>query len=507
MCGPISPQTAGSNRYIFVLIDDHSRYMWTILLKEKGEAFEKFKRFKPIIEQEARTTIKTFRSDRGGEFTSTEFKEFCEKAGIERHLTALYTPQQNGVVERRNRTLLEMVRSILKHKSVPNYLWGEAVRHACYLINKVATRTLNAQTPYEVFKGRKPSVKHLRVFGCLGYVKTEPPNLRKLDDKSRALVHLGTEPGSKAYRMFDPTTRRITVSRYVVFDEDKGWKWDKNSNNEDDEPGRFSIEIGVFGNQGIRDEEIQEIIDSPADEEQSSLEENETLIELPQNINEQETLRRSSTESKRPNYLDDYVYLAEKEGERLLLLLNEEPWDFEEAMELKVWRDACEEEIASIVKNKTWDLADLPKGAKAIGLKWIFKIKRNSDGSINKYKSRLVAKGYIQRHGVDFEEVFAPVARIETVRFIIALAASRGWRIHHLDVKTAFLHGDLKETVFLSQPEGFKVKGSEDKVYKLNKALYGLRQAPRAWNEKLNKVLEKLQFVVAPRSHPCIERR
>lgn len=307
--------------------------------------------------------------------------------------------------------------------------------------------------------------------------------------------------------MFDPTTRRITVSRYVVFDEDKGWKWDKNSNNEDDEPGRFSIEIGVFGNQGIRDEEIQEIIDSPADEEQSSLEENETLIELPQNINEQETLRRSSIESKRPNYLDDYVYLAEKEGERLLLLLNEEPWDFEEAMELKVWRDACEEEIASIVKNKTWDLADLPKGAKAIGLKWIFKIKRNSDGSINKYKSRLVAKGYIQRHGVDFEEVFAPVARIETVRFIIALAASRGWRIHHLDVKTAFLHGDLKETVFLSQPEGFKVKGSEDKVYKLNKALYGLRQAPRAWNEKLNKVLEKLQFVVAPRSHPCIERR
>lgn len=106
-------------------------------------------------------------------------------------------------------------------------------------------------------------------------------------------------------------------------------------------------------------------------------------------------------------------------------------------------------------------MVDLPQGAKAIGLKWIFKIKRNSDGSINKHKSRLVAKGYIQRHGIDYEEVFVPVARIETVRFILGLAASRGWEVHHLDVKTAFLNGDLKETVYVSQPEGFEVKGSE----------------------------------------------
>ena len=204
--------------------------------------------------------------------------------------------------------------------------------------------------------------------------------------------------------------------------------------------------------------------------------------------------RRSNIISKTPAYLDDYILLAEEEGERLLLLLNEEPWDFESAMEEKVWRDACEEDIKSIVKNKTWDLVDLPPGAKPIGLKWIFKIKRNADGRINKHKSRLVAKGYIQRHGIDFEEVFAPVARIETVRFIIALAASNGWEIHHLDVKTAFLLGEIKEEVYVKQPEGFEVEGEEDKVYKLNKALYGLRQAPRAWNEKLNKVLGQLKF-------------
>lgn len=139
--------------------------------------------------------------------------------------------------------------------------------------------------------------------------------------------------------------------------------------------------------------------------------------------------------------------MAEVDGEQLLMLLNDEPWSYEEARGEKVWRDACDDEITSIERNKTWDLVDLPSGAKAIGLKWVFKIKRNSDGSINKFKARLVAKGYIQRHGIDYEEVFAPVARIETIHFILALAASNGWEIHHLDVKTAFLHGDLKEVV------------------------------------------------------------
>lgn len=110
------------------------------------------------------------------------------------------------------------------------------------------------------------------------------------------------------------------------------------------------------------------------------------------------------------------------------------------------------DEIISIKKNKTWTLVELPMGCKAIGLKWVFKIKRNADGSISKYKARLVAKGYVQRYGVDFEEVFAPVARIKTVRVIIALAATNGWEIHHLDVKTAFLHGDLIEEVYVSQP-------------------------------------------------------
>ncbi|KAG7547780.1 Reverse transcriptase RNA-dependent DNA polymerase [Arabidopsis suecica] len=185
----------------------------------------------------------------------------------------------------------------------------------------------------------------------------------------------------------------------------------------------------------------------------------------------------------------------EEEGELLLLSLNNESRNFAEARESKEWIQACEEEISSIEKLKTWDLVDLPIGAKPIGLKWVFKLKRNSDGSINKHKARLVAKGYVQQYGVDFEEVFAPVARIETIRLLIDLAAAYGWEIHHLDVKTAFLHGELKETVYVLQPEGFEKDGNKTKVYKLNKALYGLRQAPRAWNNKLNLILLELQFI------------
>lgn len=142
---------------MLVLIDDHTRFMWTIFLKEKSEVFEKFKRFKMMVEQDSKQKVQTFRTDRGGEFTSHEFNELCAQEGIKRHLTALYTPQQNRVVERRNRTLMEMTRSVLKHFKLPNYMWGETVRHSTYILNCVATRVLKDVTPYEAFRGSKPN--------------------------------------------------------------------------------------------------------------------------------------------------------------------------------------------------------------------------------------------------------------------------------------------------------------------------------------------------------------
>ena len=152
-------------------------------------------------------------------------------------------------------------------------------------------------------------------------------------------------------------------------------------------------------------------------------------------------------------------------------------------------------EMDSIQENQTWELSVLPANHKAIGLKWVFKVKKDPDGNITKYKARFVAKGYAQREGVEFEEVFSPVARMETIRLLIALAAQRSWEIHHMDVKSAFLNGDLMEEVYVQQPPGFVVENGSGKVLKLRKALYGLRRAPRAWNARLDKELLKLGFV------------
>jgi hypothetical protein len=180
------------------------------------------------------------------------------------------------------------------------------------------------------------------------------------------------------------------------------------------------------------------------------------------------------------------------------LLGIEEPGSVEEARKEEAWREAMHSELGSIESNGTWELIDLPKGHKAIGLKWVFKLKKDPCGKVLKHKARLVAKGYVQRQGVDFEEVFAPVARLDSIRLLIALAAHESWEIHHMDVKTAFLNGDLKEEVYVAQPPGFHIEGKEQKVLKLHKALYGLKQAPRAWNEKLDKTLVDLGFEKCP---------
>lgn len=153
----------------------------------------------------------------------------------------------------------------------------------------------------------------------------------------------------------------------------------------------------------------------------------------------------------------------------------EEPSCFREAAESQDWIDAMDKEMQSIEKNKTWEPVKPPARKKPIGLNWVFKLKRNSKGEVIKHKARLVVKGYVQKHGVDFEEVFAPVAKLDTMRLLLGFAANHSWKIHHLDVKSAFLHGELEEEVYVSQPEGYTVKGKEQCVLKLSKALYGLR--------------------------------
>lgn len=184
-----------------------------------------------------------------------------------------------------------------------------------------------------------------------------------------------------------------------------------------------------------------------------------------------------------------------------LFLSEEDPVRFAEASKEERWMEAMRNEIQAIEKNNTWELVNLPEEAKKIGVKWVFKTKLNEDGNVDKHKARLVVKGYAQEEGIDYEEVFAPVARWDTIRILLAVAAQRGWKVHQLDVKSAFLYGELKEVVYVEQPEGFVKRGEEDKVYLLKKALYGLKQAPRAWFSRIEGYFKQVGFCKSSYDH------
>lgn len=486
ICGPITPTSNSKKRYILCFIDDYSRKSWVYFLAEKSEALNYFKCFKNLVEKETGVSVKCLRTDRGGEFNSNEFNDFCKYSGIKRQLTTAYTPQQNGVAERKNRTVMNMVRSMLSNKEIPKTFWAEAVNWSIYVLNRCPTLILNNVTPEEAWTGVKPSVEHFRIFGCLAHAHVPEARRTKLDNRSTTCVLLGLSEESKAYRLFDPIAKKVIISRDVIFEEEKQWDWDASyeeqlivdldwaENDSDDEDKSRN------GNSG----EVPGSIDKGIEEENNSSNSDNENMESEETDEGEMMHLRESHERRAPAWMVDYTSgegLSEDEAH----MVSTDPLQFEDAVKSANWRLAMDNEIKSIEKNNTWTLTELPIGAKKIGVKWVYKTKYNEHGEIDKFKARLVAKGYSQKYGVDYTEVFAPVARLDTVRMIIALAAQKNWTIFQLDVKSAFLHGELNEDVYVEQPRGYEKRGSEQLVYKLHKALYGLKQAPRAWFSRI----------------------
>lgn len=219
MCGPITPTSNSHKRYLLCFIDDFSRKAWSYFLTEKSEVFTSFKYFKAYVEKETGLSIKCLRTDRGGEFTSGEFNDFCKKNGIRRQLTTAYTPQQNGVAERKNRSVMNMVRCMLSEKKIPKIFWPEAANWTIYVLNRCPTLAVKDITPEEAWSGVKPSVEHLRVFGCVCHVHVPDVRRTKLEDKSFSCVLLGVSEESKGYRLYDPVGKKIVISKDVVFEE------------------------------------------------------------------------------------------------------------------------------------------------------------------------------------------------------------------------------------------------------------------------------------------------
>nr|GEX18117.1 zinc finger, CCHC-type [Tanacetum cinerariifolium] len=404
-------------------LDDCTRFMWAYFLTSKDQAFSTFKEFRQQIEMEMRMKLRMLRINRGGEFTSNEFTKYYKENGIARLLTTPYSPQQNGVVEKRNRIVLSTTRSMMKAMKLPLTFWAEAVRHAIYILNRVPTRALEDKTPYEALYNRKTNMENLRIFGCTAYAKITISHLKKLDDISIPL--------------------RKHVSRDVKFMETEPWDWNKDDTSTQDTFWDGFMVEGVDNENTIPvNTEINDKIDDTYQEQDPISDPNSPITTPTYTYNphseEEEEATTSSTKNSGNRFHDtpvrgfkDLAKIYENTHEveiGNLLLMEEEPRNYKEASTDKKWIEAIEIELDSINKNNTWTLTTLPPDQKAIGLKWVYKTKRNEKGKIIKYKARLVAKEYVQEHGIDFDEVFAPVARIETVRLILTLAAYHGWQ-------------------------------------------------------------------------------
>ncbi|KAG8478499.1 hypothetical protein CXB51_028393 [Gossypium anomalum] len=448
--GPSRVPSRGGANYMLTFIDDFSRKVRAFFLKQKSDVFSAFKSWKIMIEKQTGKQIKYLCTDNALELCSDEFNRLCKSEGIMRQLTVRHTPQQNGVAERMNRTIMEKVRCMLSNANLPKSFWAEAASTARFLINRSPSIAIEKNTPQEVWSGNPANYSDLKIFRCPAYAHVDNG---KLEPRSIKCIFLGYKAGVKGYKLWCPENRKVVISRDVVFDE-----------------------TAMIPNLSLKD---------------SSNKENQKQVEHQINT---ETRREIKPPKK---YAEaDLVSYALNVAEDIDA--NQEPSNYSEAVsceDSEKWMFAMQEEMESLHKNRTWDLVKLPKGEKAVRCKWVFKKKEGTPGVEEpRYKARLVAKSYSQIPRVDFTDVFSPVVKHSSIRALLGIVAMHDLELEQLDVKTAFLHGELEEDIYMQQPEGFIVSEKEDYVCLLRKSLYGLKQSPRQWYKRFDSFMASHDF-------------
>lgn len=367
ICGPMQTVSPSGKRYILTFIDDISRYTVIFLLENKSAVLSKFKEYVELGKTKFGKKVKCIRSDRGGEYLSNDFKKYLAKEGITNQCTAPYTPQQNGVAERKNRTLIEMARCMLLDSQCEKKFWGEAVNMANYVQNRIPTRGIN-KTPFEIWNGVKPNIGYFRMFGAKCYVHIPCQKRKKLDSTGIAGILMGYDSSSKAYRVYIPSTDKLVISRDVQF-VNKNNKWSNNCVNE------------IYENTQILNKESDHssVIDSK-DSDDLFIDDGGQII-IPE-----VSYKRSERKNRGipPKRLIEEINLA----------IDSEPQTYNQAVsgnDRENWILAMEEEMKSLHENGTWELTDLPENKKPIGCKWVYKIKTNENGVVTRYKARLVA--------------------------------------------------------------------------------------------------------------------
>ncbi|KAH9716703.1 hypothetical protein KPL71_021554 [Citrus sinensis] len=415
--------------YTFVIVDDYSRYTWVLFLANKDDAIDAFRIFRKKVQNEKGYSITCIRSDHGGEFENHAFENFCNDFGIEHQFSSPRTPQQNGVVERKNRSIQEMARTMLNENALPKYFWAEAVNTACYVLNRVLIRPHLNKILYELWKDRKPNIGYFKVFGCKFFILNTKDNLGKFDPKSDVGIFLGYSNSSKTYRVYNKRTLVMEESMHVTFDESNPSSEKKGVVN-DDADGELQEESSKE-NQENAPQENQE----DRQEEQTNMEQQEGISQTlpkewryvsshPKDLILGDPSRGITTRSSLRNTCEHAAFISQIE-----------PKSFVDAENDGSWIMTMQEELNQFERNKVWELVPKPEHQSIIGTKWVFRNKMDESGMVVRNKARLVAQGYNQEEGINFDETFASVARLESIRMLFQSCPKES---HLLAVKRIF---------------------------------------------------------------------
>jgi hypothetical protein len=468
--GPIAYISIDGSKYCLVILDDNSRFTWVFFLQEKSQTQEILKRFLRRAQYEFGLRIKKIRSDNGTEFKNSQIEVFLEEEGIKHEFSSPYTPQQNGVVERKNKTLLDMARTMLDEYKTPDRFWAEAINTACYSINRLYLHRILKKTSYELLTGKKPNVSYFRVFRSKCFILIKRGRSSKFAPKAVEGFLLGYDSNTRAYRVFNKSTGLVEVSCGVVFDETNGSQVEQADLDElDDEEASCvalrNMSIGYVcpkepeessqtqdqpsssmqaspptqDEDQAQDDEDQE--DEPPQEEdfdQGGDEDNEDK-EDDQEIKDQrpphprvhQAIQRDHPVNSILGNINKGVTTRSRIShlcEHYSFVSSIKPYRIEDALKDPDCVVAMQEELNNYTRNEVWHLVPRPN-QNVVGTKWVFRNKQDEHGMVTRNKARLVVKGYSQVEGLDFDETYAPVARLESIHILLAYVTYHSFKL------------------------------------------------------------------------------
>lgn len=518
--GPMPERSFSGSIYYVLCKDAYSAYRQIFFVSSKADIPDNVKKIINRTKIETGNDVLKVITDNGSEYLNLNLKQFLDEKGIIHQTSAVYTPEQNGAIERQIRTVAESARTLRLHSGLPKIFWAEAMSTAVYTLNRVINSLNKVKTPFELWFNRKPSLNNIHKFGESSVVYVQPQYRDKLDAKGRRMVFVGYTDIFNTYRFIDPETHELIISSNAVFLNRTFDRTAPNNGSQIEEEVINYVDLPIINRPTVINLDNGDDFSYDLQIDQDSQEETHTLnqsgennfshnsssdksnynqddadkdefltpAKMPQEAVDEERLRSLRQRVNKPNYMPWKINLTTIEAD-------DDPDSFDDAMsreDKSKWLNAMKEELKSLSKCNVWSLVDRPTNKNIVSNRWVLRIKRDPDGTISRYRARLVARGFSQIYGLDYNETYAPTSSMSIIRLLFSYAAVEELKISQFDVRTAFLYGDLEEEVYMSQPQGFD--DNSGKVWKLHKSLYGLKQAPRQWSQKFTDFLLQLKL-------------